>query len=241
MNIEKTKRECYKIAEKYYPLDSPSSFAIFHNLFKEYLTKDKRLLNAGCGTGKENIIYKELLELAVGVDMDQDSLKQNNLYNLLINTNLERLPFQDESFDIIISQDVLEHLENPHTVFKEFARVLKKGGSLVFLTPNVYGYVSIFSMLTPTKFHVFYNGLRGQKESDIFPTYYRANSKRALKKLCEETGFNKKELITFQKWPSYLILSKTLFRIGIFYERLINRFRIFSSFRSVIIASFEKL
>jgi SAM-dependent methyltransferase len=53
------------------------------------------------------------------------------------NENLEKLTFADESIDLHVTQDVLEHVFNPSRVFKEIARTLKPGGAHVFTTPLV--------------------------------------------------------------------------------------------------------
>lgn len=49
--------------------------------------------------------------------------------------NLESLTFKPESFDLIITQDVFEHVLNPDAGFREVARVLKPGGAHVFTIP----------------------------------------------------------------------------------------------------------
>lgn len=51
------------------------------------------------------------------------------------NQNLENLTFEDETFDVFITQDVLEHVNDPEKVFIEIARTLKKGGVHIFTTP----------------------------------------------------------------------------------------------------------
>jgi Methyltransferase domain len=51
--------------------------------------------------------------------------------------NLEGLTFADESIDIHVTQDVLEHVFNPHKAFAELARTLRPGGAHVFTTPLV--------------------------------------------------------------------------------------------------------
>ena len=51
--------------------------------------------------------------------------------------NLERLSFPDRSFDLFITQDVMEHIFNPEAAFKEIARVLKPGGAHIFTVPLV--------------------------------------------------------------------------------------------------------
>ena len=55
------------------------------------------------------------------------------------NEDLERQTFRSGSFDIVISQDVMEHVLDPATAFGEIARTLKPGGMHVFTTPLVNG------------------------------------------------------------------------------------------------------
>ncbi|MBT3241877.1 MAG: class I SAM-dependent methyltransferase [Bacteroidetes bacterium] len=53
-------------------------------------------------------------------------------------TNLENgvLPFDDESFDIVLASHVIEHIPNPHQMVREMGRVLKKGGVFLIATPT---------------------------------------------------------------------------------------------------------
>jgi SAM-dependent methyltransferase len=51
--------------------------------------------------------------------------------------DLENLSFDDESFDLHLTQDVFEHLFNPAAAFREIARTLRPGGAHVFTTPLV--------------------------------------------------------------------------------------------------------
>lgn len=53
------------------------------------------------------------------------------------NENLEDLTFENESFDLVVTQDVMEHLYHPENAFKEIARVLKPGGAHIFTVPLV--------------------------------------------------------------------------------------------------------
>lgn len=53
------------------------------------------------------------------------------------NENLEQLTFDDNSFDLILTQDVFEHLYNPEKAFKAISRVLKKGGYHIFTLPLI--------------------------------------------------------------------------------------------------------
>lgn len=56
------------------------------------------------------------------------------------NENLEHQTFPDASFDIVISQDVMEHIYNPEKAFSEIARTLKKGGAHIFTVPIINKY-----------------------------------------------------------------------------------------------------
>lgn len=51
------------------------------------------------------------------------------------NEDLENMTFPDDYFDLIITQDVMEHLYDPEKAFSEIARTLKKGGAHIFTVP----------------------------------------------------------------------------------------------------------
>ena len=53
--------------------------------------------------------------------------------------NLEQLTFDDETFDIFVTQDVLEHVFHPDRAMREIMRVVKPGGAHVFTTPKHKG------------------------------------------------------------------------------------------------------
>ena len=54
-----------------------------------------------------------------------------------LNQDLENQTFQNESFDLVITQDVMEHVYNPEKAFSEITRTLKKGGAHIFTVPLV--------------------------------------------------------------------------------------------------------
>ena len=57
----------------------------------------------------------------------------------LVRCDAHDLPFSNESFDVIVSLQVIEHLKKPESFFKETKRVLKKEGVLIISTPNPSG------------------------------------------------------------------------------------------------------
>lgn len=76
------------------------------------------------------------------------------------NENLESQTFADKSFDLVITQDVMEHVYNPDRVFSEIARTLATGGAHIFTVPmiNKYSKTEVWATLnsdgTPNFLHL---------------------------------------------------------------------------------------
>jgi len=66
-----------------------------------------------------------------------DELTWGKTFSGYRNEDLEHQTFEDESFDLIITQDVFEHLFDIESAFKEIARTLRAGGAHIFTTPLV--------------------------------------------------------------------------------------------------------
>jgi SAM-dependent methyltransferase len=61
--------------------------------------------------------------------------------------DLEQLTFPDESFDLFITQDVLEHVLRPELALREIERVLRRGGAHVFTVPIFHGRRTLIRVL----------------------------------------------------------------------------------------------
>lgn len=72
-----------------------------------------------------------------------------------VNIDQEPLPYDDASFDIVTSSEVIEHLENYRRAVREMARVLRPGGVLVLTTPNVLNMKSRLRYLFSGFFNLF--------------------------------------------------------------------------------------
>lgn len=94
------------------------------------------------------------------------------------------LPFDDNSFDVIVADYVFEHLSNPGPIMDELHRVLSPGGWLCFRTPNKWSYVAIAARLIPERLQgkVLHGAQPGRKEEDVFPTVYEINTPAAFRK-----------------------------------------------------------
>ena len=191
------------------PLD-----ALFCDLAKPGMT----VLDAGCGGDRgcsRDAPWEQMY--IVGVDCTPD-VGRNPFCNEKAVTDLAKLPFQDATFDLIHCRWVLEHLPDPLAVFREFARVLRPGGQFVALTPNFYHYATLGAWLTPHWFHRWWWGA----EFDPFPTVYRANTRRTIRRLCRRAGLSLVNVKMIEGPPGYLTRNWLAFLFGVLYERTVN-------------------
>lgn len=95
---------------------------------------DLKILDVGCGTGANLEMLAQFGD-SEGVDVSDDALEFCRKKGLKVHKGLaEKLPFGDESFDVVTALDVVEHLDDDVAGLKEMHRVLKTGGrSLIFV------------------------------------------------------------------------------------------------------------
>jgi SAM-dependent methyltransferase len=223
-----------ELEARYYP-DPLDDHAIFDARVRRYLTPDASVLDAGAGRGLRNRYdYAGLVARLVGVDLDPEVKNNPNLDEAVV-ADLASLPFEDASFDLVFSKYVFEHIPRPMETLREFRRVMKTGGHLVFHTPNRFHYVAIGAMLTPQRFHVWFNEQRGRDAEDSFPTEYRVNDKHTIEKLCRQTGFSVAGLRLIEPKPDYLTFHPLAYRAGVVYERIVNGWDALKGVRCVIV------
>jgi SAM-dependent methyltransferase len=190
-------------------------------------------IGAGSGTGMQNaFLLKDRCALYVGVDVDPRILDNPFLDQAHV-ADATELPFGDESFDFVFHKMVAEHLDAPEAALTEIARVLKRGGRLLFETPNRLYYPMIIARWTPTAFHRFFISrfASGRSDSEVFPTFYRLNDRRTIDRWCRRAHLTPE--ITFRtNPPGYLRFNAPAFLLGILYERTVER--MFPSLRGVI-------
>jgi SAM-dependent methyltransferase len=97
--------------------------------------QNPKILDVGCGTGG-NLEMLEKFGAAEGVDVSDDALEFCKSKGLTVHKGLaEKLPFADESFDVVTALDVIEHLDDDVAGLKEMHRVLKTGGKTLIFVP----------------------------------------------------------------------------------------------------------
>jgi methionine biosynthesis protein MetW len=134
-------------------------------LFKKHVGgPGRRVLDLGCRYGALTAFYVDGNDI-VGVDIDREALEAAG-ERLGIETHWadldEPLAFEDESFDVVVIGEVLEHIREPQRLLDEARRVLRPSGTLVGSTPNGFRLKNRLRFLAgrhpepdPTHLHLF--------------------------------------------------------------------------------------
>lgn len=154
---------------------------------------NKTILDIGCGNGATlYYLYEKYNITGVGIDISKDIININKIkFNL--NTQIQfglgdhrYTGFLKDSFDIVLSWGVMEHMSDYAVAIQEAKRVLKPGGVLVLIQPNLYS----FGVLQE-----YYLRMTGRWRYGSQKNFTRSSLKIILKSL----GF--KKIIFFAKPP----------------------------------------
>lgn len=191
------------------------------------------VLDVGCGRGaaaEDPVpLRRDLQKLrgkcarVIGVDVDPAS-GTNPWIDEFRPIESGKLPVDDESIDLAVSDAVVEHVEDVDAFFSECSRVLKPGGYLFLRTPNVWNYATVATRLVPNRFHrrVLARVQPNRKHEDVFPTLYRCNSPRRLRRALERHGLDA-VVVPFESEPAYLSFSRPLYALGVLHQRYAPR------------------
>jgi SAM-dependent methyltransferase len=135
------------------------------------------LLDIGCGNKPYKLLINSLVNSYIGIDLN----KYNNNQTDIMANGLQ-LPFKSESFETVLSSDVIDEIQSPTLLFQEVNRILKPDGHFIVLVSNHY--------------NIFENN-----------TVYAHLTAEGLRNLTERNGFNIVMMRTKGKWiPFFLSL-----------------------------------
>lgn len=165
----------YSNHKRYYGdiLVHPELFRWELSIYKKLLPKKlTSIVDLGCGTGEFLEMAKEMFPKVLGVDMNDYAIKTCKKKGILaVKIDVNKTKLKANSFDVVRSKEVLEHVQDAEKFIRESKRILKKNGYLIIHVPSQW------STLYPiTNFWDDY-------------THVKPFTKRGVIRLLSNTGF----------------------------------------------------
>lgn len=162
---EQVYQELYELEDAHWWFRGRRS--VIHALLaRAELPEQARILDAGCGTGR-NLVELGALGEATGVDPSPDAIEfcRRRGLSSVAQAGLEALPFADGSFDLVVATDVIEHIDDDRGALTELRRVAAGDGWLLLTVP---AYMWLWSQHDESHHHrrrYTLRELRGRAES----------------------------------------------------------------------------
>ena len=123
-------------------MDEPAALA-YYATYVNFVARSSphpggRLLDVGCGTAWSAYAFARRAFDVTGVDLNPDVFEPPPLPRLLLREgSVLRLPFPDASFDLVAGYQMLEHVPAPEAALREMLRVVRPGGTISIVSPNL--------------------------------------------------------------------------------------------------------
>lgn len=221
--------------EEFYPETRFGGFSdidgtvTFYSRINSLLNPSFVVLDIGCGRGlytddavpfrKALRILQNKVEKVIGIDVDK-SAQSNPCLDEFYLIEDDSWPIESESIDLIVCDNVLEHIENYDQFFSEIRHVLKNGGYLCLRTSNRWSYFAIAARLIPNRYHTAVTSFvqDRRKYEDVFPTLYKCNSVGMIKRIMTSKGFQS-VVYSYEAEPAYLSFSKLAYYFGVLHQK----------------------
>jgi len=219
----------------------------YHTTLRDLAAEGPRWLELGCGwhllrewQEKEERDLVATVPFLVGLEVDEGALRKHRTIKDRVVGTASTLPFHDESFDIISANMVVEHLDEPAVQFAEIRRALRPGGVFVFHTPNLHGYIATTARLLPE----FVKGpliqlLEKRTAQDVYPTFYRANTKEQVEELAMQTGFDVVRISRVTSTAQTAVVTPVAF-FELLWLRMLERWPRLEPFRTNLIVELRR-
>jgi SAM-dependent methyltransferase len=194
------------------------------------LAPDMTVLDLGAGRGfladypvaavRALYTLRGKVKEVVGIDIDP-VVKTNPVLDRALVYDGKTIPLPDNSVDLVVSDHTFEHLDEPGVAAAEMARVLKPGGWICARTPYLLSLLALASSLAPNRSHarLLTKIQPERKEIDVFPTRYRLNSFRALRRHFPKARWEHFSY-TWSPEPAYFFGSSAMFALNLVYDAI---------------------
>lgn len=151
-----------------------------------------RILDIGCGLGVYVRKFREFSEHVCGIDVDAKRLRDGGRTTPnLMRAVAEQLPYRSDTFDVIVLNEVIEHVRDDAASIREAMRVLRPGGRIVIYAPNRLYPFETHGIYVGQKFVFgnipFVNWLPDPLRNRLVP-HARAYTRRGIRKTYRGSG-----------------------------------------------------
>lgn len=162
-----------------------------------------RMLDAGCGA-RRNLSVPEGV-YSVGIDVSERQLSRNQDLAERILGDLQTHALPEQSFDLVICWEVLEHLAKPDAALENMRRALKRDGLMILGLPNLMSVKGLITKLTPHAFHVWFyrrvlhSHAPEEEDSGPFRTFFRRTiSPQGIRRFAGASALNVEYFAVFE-------------------------------------------
>jgi len=163
-----------------------SDAALYFEWTKKYFSKTSDCLELGCASGYFLSTIKDHVKSVTGIETH--TLLKNYCRDIGINMVDSLGECHNDQFDVVFLFFVLEHIGEPKKYLQEIKRVLKTGGRIIIVVPNVDD--ALFKLYDIPGFRVFY----------FTPAHQFYYSKDTLSALLKDTGFSQFEILPIHRY-----------------------------------------
>jgi methionine biosynthesis protein MetW len=178
--------------ELLYDLLIEEKFKKIRRLIKGFKGK---VLDVGCANCWTVQLFNGTKVEHFGIDISDNALKRAEKKGVIVkrvDLDCDPIPFEDNFFDLVLCSDIIEHTLYPENILKEARRVLKEGGSLIVIVPNIVSWYN--RILVLLGFYPWSVESTGTLElRDVFlhinDGHLRAYTKKSIDTLLKIVGF----------------------------------------------------
>jgi 2-polyprenyl-3-methyl-5-hydroxy-6-metoxy-1,4-benzoquinol methylase len=143
-------------------------------------SKHGRMCDVGCGAGSFLQYARTLCDSYCGVDVVRYDELPVGVEFVQSDLDAPRWPIDDDSFDVTVSIETIEHLENPRAFLRELVRITRAGGLIIVTTPNQLSLLSKLTLVLKGQFNAF--------QKPCYPAHITALLKSDLLRIAGECG-----------------------------------------------------
>jgi SAM-dependent methyltransferase len=203
------------------------------------------ILDLGCGIARNARRFAAGMDRYIGLNIDREELaiaRANHpepQFEFHQGDAMDMRPIADQSVDVILLLYVLEHIADPARLWREIARVLRPGGGVLFVAPNLINATSLVIKFLPDEARLRLKQLlTGKQEPPDYPIYYRCNTVAQMDRMAAQVGMVRDRL-EMASSLGYLFAYPGFFA----WHRLMDRATAiggFRRFREIIFATYRK-